>query len=160
MTFMDRLNAPKFDFTKNWSGGKIIKPQQSQASTSHFQSFWSIVVCKISPFSLAQIKNDKNERNVLLSFLIGMKFEKPNCVSEAIICRMNCKQTAARITNNEKYQDSLRFFGIKLEQNYSIVNQFFVNLKYAHFLPFFSVCLQFVNHTTDFITVMGFFDKM
>ena len=28
---------------KNWSGGKIIKYQQSQALTSQFESFWSIV---------------------------------------------------------------------------------------------------------------------
>ena len=43
MTFLDRLNWPKFDFTQNWSGGKIIKYQQSQALTSHYESFWSIV---------------------------------------------------------------------------------------------------------------------
>ena len=43
MTFLDRLNSPKFDFTQNQSDGKIIKYQQSQALTSHFESFWSIV---------------------------------------------------------------------------------------------------------------------
>ena len=43
MTFMDRMNSPKFDFTQNWSGAKIIEFQQSQALTSHFESFWSIV---------------------------------------------------------------------------------------------------------------------
>ena len=43
MTFLDRLNLPKLDFTQNLSGGKIIKFQQSQALTSHFESFWSIV---------------------------------------------------------------------------------------------------------------------
>ena len=43
MTFSDRLTSPKFDFTQNWSGGKIIKYQQSQALTSQFESFWSIV---------------------------------------------------------------------------------------------------------------------
>ena len=43
MTFLYCLNWPKFDFTQNWSGGKIIKLQQSQASTSYFESFWSIV---------------------------------------------------------------------------------------------------------------------
>ena len=43
MTFMDRMNSPKFDFTQNWSGAKIIEFQQSQAVTSHFESFWSIV---------------------------------------------------------------------------------------------------------------------
>ena len=43
MTFLDCLNSPKFDFIQNLSGGKIIKFQQSQALTSHFESFWSIV---------------------------------------------------------------------------------------------------------------------
>ena len=43
MTFLDRLNLTKCDFTQNWRGGKIIKFQQSQALTSHFESFWSIV---------------------------------------------------------------------------------------------------------------------
>ena len=45
MTFLDHLNSPKFDFTENWSCSKIIKFQQSQALTSHFESFWSIVQC-------------------------------------------------------------------------------------------------------------------
>ena len=43
MTFLDCLNSPKFDFTKNRCVGKMIKFQQSQALTSHFESFWSIV---------------------------------------------------------------------------------------------------------------------
>ena len=43
MTFMDHLNSPKLDFMQNWSGGKIVKLQQSQALTSHFEGFWSIV---------------------------------------------------------------------------------------------------------------------
>ena len=43
MTFLDHLNSPKFDFMQNWSGGKIIKFEQSQALTSHFESFWSLV---------------------------------------------------------------------------------------------------------------------
>ena len=43
MTFLDRLNSPKFDFTQKQSGGRIVKFQQSQALTSHFESFWSIV---------------------------------------------------------------------------------------------------------------------
>ena len=46
MTILDRLNSPKFDFTQNRSGDKIIKFQQSQDLTSHFESFWSIVNCK------------------------------------------------------------------------------------------------------------------
>ena len=44
MTFIDCFNSPKIDFTQNLSGGKIIKYEQSQASTSHFESFWSIVL--------------------------------------------------------------------------------------------------------------------
>ena len=43
MTSLERLNSPKLDFTQNLSGGKMIKFQQSQALTSHFESFWSIV---------------------------------------------------------------------------------------------------------------------
>ena len=43
MTFLDCLNLPKFNFTYNLSGSKVIKFQQSQALTSHFESFWSIV---------------------------------------------------------------------------------------------------------------------
>jgi len=43
MTFLDCLKSPKFDFTKNLSGSKVIKFQKSQALTSHFESFWSIV---------------------------------------------------------------------------------------------------------------------
>ena len=49
MTFLDRLNVPKFGITQNWSGGKIIKYQQSQALTSHFESFRSIVQFGFSP---------------------------------------------------------------------------------------------------------------
>ena len=44
MTFLDHLNSPKFDFTQKRSGGKIVKFQQNQAVTSHFESFWSIVI--------------------------------------------------------------------------------------------------------------------
>ena len=44
MTYLARLNLPKFDFMQNRSGGMIIKFQQSQALTSHFESFWSMVI--------------------------------------------------------------------------------------------------------------------
>ena len=45
MTSLDRLNLQKFGFMQNQSGGKIIiKFQQSQALTSHFEIFWSIVL--------------------------------------------------------------------------------------------------------------------
>ena len=43
VTFLDCLNVAKFDITLNRIGGKIIKFQQSQASTSHIESFWSSV---------------------------------------------------------------------------------------------------------------------
>ena len=43
MTFLDRLNSPNFDITQKRSGSKIVKFQQSQALTSQFESFWSIV---------------------------------------------------------------------------------------------------------------------
>ena len=36
---LDRLYSPKFDFMSNWNSGKIIKFQQSQTLTSHFESF-------------------------------------------------------------------------------------------------------------------------
>ena len=45
ITFLELLNSPKFDFTQSQGGSKIIKYQQSQALTSHFESFWSIVLC-------------------------------------------------------------------------------------------------------------------
>ena len=47
MTFLDRLNLPKNDITLNLSGGEMIKFQQSQALTSHFESFWSIVLIHV-----------------------------------------------------------------------------------------------------------------
>ena len=47
MTFLNRLNSPKLDFTQNQSGGKMIKFQQRQSLTSHFESFWSIVQCRV-----------------------------------------------------------------------------------------------------------------
>ena len=43
MTYLNRSNSSKFDLTQNRSGGRMIKFQQSQALTSHFGSFWSIV---------------------------------------------------------------------------------------------------------------------
>ena len=63
MTFLDRLNLPKFDFTQNRSDGNIIKFQQSQALNSHFESFWSIVkelatLCFINNLNLASKQCD------------------------------------------------------------------------------------------------------
>ena len=48
MTFLDHLNSPKFDIMQNQSGGKMIKYRQSQALTSNFESFWSIVDCQLT----------------------------------------------------------------------------------------------------------------
>ena len=44
MTFLECLNLPKFYFTENLIRTKINKLQQSQALTSHFECFWSIVL--------------------------------------------------------------------------------------------------------------------
>ena len=40
----------KIDFSQNQRGGKIIYFQQSQALTSHFESFWSIVLVRFEDF--------------------------------------------------------------------------------------------------------------
>ena len=40
---LNRLNSPKFAFMQNLSGGKMIKFQQNQVLTSHFESFCSIL---------------------------------------------------------------------------------------------------------------------
>ena len=44
MIFLERLNSPKCDFTQNRSCDIIIKFQQSQPLTSHFEIFWSRVI--------------------------------------------------------------------------------------------------------------------
>ena len=51
MTLLDFV-IPKLDFTQNRSGCKMIKFQQSQALTSHFESFWSIVPTRYVTFKL------------------------------------------------------------------------------------------------------------
>ena len=92
MTFLDRLNLPKLDFPQNCSGGKIIKFQQSQALTSHFESFWSIVVCTsdvpitfwwILPEMVKMELDDENKMSSHFLLLIrnyrwstGWKFQK------------------------------------------------------------------------------------
>ena len=43
MTFLDHLHSQKFDFTQNLSGSTITKFKESEALTSQFGSFWSIV---------------------------------------------------------------------------------------------------------------------
>ena len=57
MKFLDCLNLPKCDFMQNWSGGKIIKFQQSQALTSHFECFWIIVHCYETFLKNARVGN-------------------------------------------------------------------------------------------------------
>ena len=52
MTLFDHLNSPKFDSTQNRSDGKIIRFRQTQALTSHFESFWSIVICTLMKASV------------------------------------------------------------------------------------------------------------
>ena len=63
MTFWDRLNPPKCDYTQNRSGGKIIKFQQSQALTLHFESFWSIVLFRFGALYTTS-KETTNESNL------------------------------------------------------------------------------------------------
>ena len=62
MTFLDHLNLPKLDFTYNLSCGKMIKNQQSQALTSHFESFWSILSAFVilTTFEFSRQKVDAN----------------------------------------------------------------------------------------------------
>ena len=43
MIFLDSSNSPKSDFTQILSDVKVVKFQQSEALTSHFESFLSIV---------------------------------------------------------------------------------------------------------------------
>ena len=52
IAIFDRLISPKLDFTWNMDGCTIIKFQQSEALTSHFESFWSIVWNQISAFGI------------------------------------------------------------------------------------------------------------
>ena len=55
MTFLDRLHLQKLDFTENLSDGKMIKFQQSQALTSHFESLWSIVLSIFCIFEIEKL---------------------------------------------------------------------------------------------------------
>ena len=53
----------KFDFTKIRSGCRIIKFRQSQAITSHFESYWSIVnVKKISKVDTSEITETREKQ--------------------------------------------------------------------------------------------------
>ena len=67
MTFLNRLNSPKCDFTQNWSGSKIIKFQQSQALTSYFESFWSYTKSSIPHQSFWQYNNSYSQFTLLKS---------------------------------------------------------------------------------------------
>ena len=59
MTFMDRLNSPKSDFTQNRSSSKIIKFQQSQALTLHFAIFWSIVPLRLLNYDILRKEGER-----------------------------------------------------------------------------------------------------
>ena len=79
ITFSDRLNSPKFDFTKNLSGSEMIKLQLSQAFTSHFENFWSIVYCRICLlnwywFQIQWMQNPQPLNSVLNSNIFGCNF--------------------------------------------------------------------------------------
>ena len=66
MTFLDCLNSPKIDFTYNQTDGEMIKFQQSQALTSHFESFWSIVVCISEAVDFTEILSKNRESEILV----------------------------------------------------------------------------------------------
>ena len=60
MAFLARLNLLKFDFMLDRIDGNMIKFQQSQALTSHFESFWSIVIWL--NFKQKKIRNHTSEK--------------------------------------------------------------------------------------------------
>ena len=64
MTFLDRLNSPKFDFTKDLSGKTIIKFLQCQALTSHIESFWNIVHI----YNMMKVKDGLSQSKKIASF--------------------------------------------------------------------------------------------
>ena len=78
MTFFHRLNSPKFDFTPNRSGSKSIKFQQSQALTSHFESFWSIVIFNFSPLQglMFGYATDETEECMPLTVVLAHNLNK------------------------------------------------------------------------------------
>ena len=91
ITLFDRLNSPKFDFTQNLSGRQIVKFPQCAALTSHFESFWSIV---------------------LLEWQINSW--PPHSVSNTFFhCTKNCT-CAARITKHKNTSLYLRIHVVKL----------------------------------------------
>ena len=71
------FNSPKLDFTQNWSGGKIIKYQQNQALTSHFESFWSIVNLWLNFKIILHffLSNFPSEKSVLSKIIDGRETE-------------------------------------------------------------------------------------
>ena len=60
MAFLARLNLLKFDFMLDRIDGNMVKFQQSQALTSHFESFWSIVIWL--NFKQKKIRNHTSEK--------------------------------------------------------------------------------------------------
>ena len=83
MTFLDRLNLPKCDFRQNRSGGKIIKYLQSQVLTSHFESFWSIVVRIEKYFQLEM--SSKWQKSPYLAKMITQQLKDKNLKRNAVV---------------------------------------------------------------------------
>ena len=78
MTFLDLLDSPKCDFTQNRCGENMIKFQQSQALTSHFESFCSLVnwyatVWKFQEFTTIIYKEKFRETNIFSSTKLHCK---------------------------------------------------------------------------------------
>ena len=83
MTFLDCLNSPKCDFRQNPSGGKIIKYLQSQALTSQFESFWSIVVRIEKYFQLEM--SSKWQKSPYLAKMITQQLKDKNLKRNAVV---------------------------------------------------------------------------
>ena len=80
MTFLNCLNSPKFDFTQNRIGSRIIKYQQSQDITTYFESFWSIVSCQTLILTTLLLPKEvhKLSRQTVLTTLSRMSFNFSN----------------------------------------------------------------------------------
>ena len=111
MTFLDCLNSLKWDFTQNWSGGKIIEFQQSQSLTSHFETFWSIVLMWL------QFKDG----------LIWGRLPKEAASTKKFMVEIRTQQSLCVISHNQGHQFILKkvtksFSNCKIDE--SMLNNF------------------------------------
>ena len=110
MTFLECLNSPKFDFTQNQSGGRIIKYQQINFTFWKFlehSALWEIVL-KITKFTLNVILS----LNHLICFCNCYKtFSKT--VESKFMCFPNCEAFATYVSIQSK---SLSWFITVLAQ--------------------------------------------